>query len=556
MKLLQTQGRLLEYLVTRYWEFQTGTGKIEPAFSQVAVKDISEDEAPSWEVIDADLGKEGFEPQIVRGNREFIRNWIRIVIPEEEELQDEDTTELAQPITASTIKQEGNDKCESKAEEQPEPPEPAAASNPPLEEPPRSVSPSSHRSQSSTWRDVATDDPTLPAKLLAKVSRSKYGEDCDELYLAPIRRAFHQIDWTDRGWLPRTDVERYCKEAGDLAKFKLDSEMLSRVVKLMDKDADHEVNPTELNETVMTIRSTLLDTIIGKSIKRGKIDAGIQMKVFFEGRSDNSRLPLHWQRHEDKTLGGRYLHELKYKSQVLPPLERNLTNAGFIASTYCARQISNAVSTWRSTLTGMPRTEAEEYTVALNDVLRATAKFHLFDTDQYDNCLHDLDRLLSQIDLLPVEAYPAPEFADCPKEVLEKLLTQSWDILDSILGFVYDLRSEDDKKTKPKLSQTASFNVENIPPTVAEWRRLRMLERSRRIHRCIPQWDEIKRSVSLCQDWWNRNSKNVNEKVEEVLNSTTSIPDIQQHTFTRKTPNTIQIREIMLDKLTRHGLRE
>jgi hypothetical protein len=298
MKLLQTQGRLLEYLVTRYWEFQTGTGgKAEPAFSQVAVKDISEDEAPSWQIIDAELAEAGFEPAIVRNNRGYIRNWIGTVIPEEDEPQGTEAAELGRLSIAG--QKQGNNENDPRIKEQPG----VAAAPPPLVQAPRPVSPSSHRSQSSTWRDITANDPKLPAKLLAKVFRSKYGEDCDELYLVPIRRAFYHIDWTDRGWLPRTDVERYCKEAGNLANFQLDDDILSRVVKLMDTDADFEITLEELKETVMTIRSNLLETIINNSNFLGTLDAGIRLKAFFESRSDNSRIPTNWHRKAYATAG-------------------------------------------------------------------------------------------------------------------------------------------------------------------------------------------------------------------------------------------------------------
>ncbi|KAH6665558.1 hypothetical protein B0J14DRAFT_680721 [Halenospora varia] len=462
LKLLQTQGRLLEYLATRYWEFQTGTGsKAEPAFSQVAVKDISEDEAPSWQVIDEELEEAGFESAIVRSNRGFIWNWIGTVIPEDEP-QDVEAAEFAR-LSIAEQKQENNE-SDPRIEEQP-----GVAPVPLLEQVPRSVSPSLHGSQSSTWRDTTARDPNLAAKLLAKVFESKYGEDCDELYLALIQRAFYHIDWTGRGWLPRTDVERYCKEAGNLANFQLDDDILSRVVKLMDTDADYEITLEELKGTVMTIRFNLLETIVSKSNVSGMLDAGIRLKTFFESRSDNSRIPTHWHRHTD-TMAGNYYHELLFTPQHLPPLHKNFTNAGFIACTYCGSQISNAISAWRTALTGFPGTEAGEYKTALNDVLRVTAKFHLLDTDHFGNQLHDLDRFRSQIDLLPLGTYR--DFADCPIEDLGKRLTQLWDILHLILGFTYDLKPFDTEEINLEIPWKASFNIGNIPPTLAEWRRL------------------------------------------------------------------------------------
>jgi phosphoglycerate-specific signal transduction histidine kinase len=43
LKLLEAQGQLLKFLVTQYFQFQTGTGgKVAPAFSQVAMQDVTE----------------------------------------------------------------------------------------------------------------------------------------------------------------------------------------------------------------------------------------------------------------------------------------------------------------------------------------------------------------------------------------------------------------------------------------------------------------------------------------------------------------------------------
>jgi hypothetical protein len=76
----------LKFLVTRYFEFQTGAGnRVAPAFSCVAVQDIEEDEDESWQNIDTELEAAGFSSTTVKGNRGFIREWITTVIPDDDE---------------------------------------------------------------------------------------------------------------------------------------------------------------------------------------------------------------------------------------------------------------------------------------------------------------------------------------------------------------------------------------------------------------------------------------------------------------------------------------
>jgi hypothetical protein len=182
MKLLRTQGRLLEYLVVRYWEFQTGTGgKAEPAFSQFAVKDISEDGAASWQVIDAELKETGFESSIVLNNRGFIRNWIGTVILEEDEKDVTETSNLERALEDAETQRvshlsiaERSHITKATTGERTE-----KDSNTP--QAPRPVSPSSHRSQSSTWRDPNASDPSLAAKHCQK---------CSDLSTAMIAKSF------------------------------------------------------------------------------------------------------------------------------------------------------------------------------------------------------------------------------------------------------------------------------------------------------------------------------------------------------------------------------
>jgi hypothetical protein len=86
-------------------------------------------------------------------------------------------------------------------------------------------------------------------------------------------------------------VERYCKEAGDIAGFQLDDDTLAQVVKLMGADADYEITLQGLKHTVLTIRNSFLESVVEQSNQHGRREAGLRLKTFFDSRVDNSMLP-------------------------------------------------------------------------------------------------------------------------------------------------------------------------------------------------------------------------------------------------------------------------
>ena len=99
---------------------------------------------------------------------------------------------------------------------------------------PRSAA--SHRSKDSTWRPV--DEPNLPyvQSLLTKLFNLRYKDD--EILI--MKRIYHQLDWRDRGYLYRTDIERCCIEASKETKILIDHIALMKLVASFDSNRDGE----------------------------------------------------------------------------------------------------------------------------------------------------------------------------------------------------------------------------------------------------------------------------------------------------------------------------
>jgi hypothetical protein len=113
----------------------------------------------------------------------------------------------------------------------------------------------------------------------------------------------------------------------------------------------------------------------------------------------------------------------------------------------------------------LPKEEAKEYIEALDNVLRATAKFHSFDGDQFPKKLHPLDRHAFQIDILPLEQWE--NVSECPTSELEKLSKQCWELLDPIIGFVYDLKPQFLKQVFLNTTSKIILEVGSTPPSLA-----------------------------------------------------------------------------------------
>jgi hypothetical protein len=549
----------------------------------LAVKDITEDEDNSWQNIDAEFEAAGFNPSVVKRNRGFIRDWITTVIPEdgEKEITFETGLTIVENATANAKGITGTESVIAglsieeinKANETsptPAPTEPSAvttastivppATSPPSEPPIRSVSVSSRRSQASTWQDLNTTDTDFVAQILAKVLKSKYGEDCDERYTLPIKRSFHHLDWTNRGWISFGEVQRYCREAGTLAGFSINELALGGLAKTMDTDNNNQVNRDEFIQIVTAVRLIILEQFnITHSIIGGTTEAAVVLKAFFDNSINESMLPPFWHHAScwdypsNRSVGG-YQHDLLSTKQLIAPLQANFTNAAFIATTHCNSQITGALNKWRVVLVGLPKEEAAEYIEALDNALKATAKFHNFDGQSFPNRVYPLDLLRVHTGMLALEQFE--DLSGCPTSEVLELSKQCWDLLDPIVGFVYDLKPQSLKKVFLKKSAKVLFELGSTPPALAEWRRLRILERSRRIASDLPKWEDMNKTSQKCREWLQAHDAQLDHQVKLAIECAKGLHRLQQDAVERSSVHAIRLRDISLVKLKRQGFRE
>ena len=102
----------------------------------------------------------------------------------------------------------------------------------------RPNSASSHRSKEDGWRPIDQPNPLYVHALLKKLFKLRYDRsDC-----LPIKRAYDQMDWRNRGYLLKVDVERYCTQALAGAASVIKNDRLLDIIKSSDSNRDGKSN--------------------------------------------------------------------------------------------------------------------------------------------------------------------------------------------------------------------------------------------------------------------------------------------------------------------------
>jgi hypothetical protein len=472
------------------------------------------------------------------------------------QLEDDEETVVAGVGDSSVSDTQKDVDAEKKALK---PPQPVKCTAPAPVTPSRPASASSHRSQPSTWQESDANkefnNPDYAAQMIAKVLKSKYGEDSTDVYKLPVKRAFHHLDWTPRGWISIGEAQKYCHHAARIAGFDLNESALGQIAKEMDANDDNQVSLDELIEFVDTIRLRILeDVIISNSNFAGKIEAGVQWKSFFDASLDESMLPFEWHNWRDSMSSSRVyrhtlLHNVLGQKQIIAPLQTNFTNAAFVATGPCASQTAGALSKWRAALMNMSKEQGAEYTEALNNVLEATAQFHIFDAGRFPTKLHLLDYCSERMNIIPPEQFE--DLANCPASDIAELRQKCWEVLVPILGFVYDLKPDSLKQVFLNVPSEVLIGLNSTSPSLSEWRRLRMLERSRRIRQDLLQWDEMKKASQRCQEWCAAHSTHLDSKASSAIKATKHLYQVQHEALQKALIHLIKIEDVSLGKLKR-----
>ena len=374
----------------------------------------------------------------------------------------------------------------------------------------RSVSVSTHRSQSSRWDPPEADGiGDYAAIMIAKVLRSKYPPASgSKIFELPIKRAFHHLDWTNRGWVPRDEVEQQCLAGASKLDWNLELSALARTVRMKDdnesSNPNHRVDLQEFINIVLTVREIATTNV---SIKNGLRNAASALNAWYASSDGKKMLSGRWSRqHQYKPnplVAERFWHKrpdnkfITYTHEFsgdIPetsaPLDPNITNAVYLATKYCLPQLNTAFASWRVGLRKWAAEERDEVIDALNNALEVAAKFHDLETNQDLDTFHWLDQLAETASIVLLSLYE--DMGASPLESIRSMRTPCWSLLRQIIGFVNDLWIPQCQKD--------SLTI----PDIQIWRKLRMLERSRTISKMASIFTDTSSVLKATQTWYSQ----------------------------------------------------
>ena len=380
----------------------------------------------------------------------------------------------------------------------------------------RCPSAGSHRSKGSSWRPLSEPNPDYVQKLLSRLLNLEYsGSDDPNTMLVPIKRVYYQADWTDRGYLYRTDVEYHCRSAIGKTEFSCDDQELFEIVRSEDRNRDGKIDCNEFVEIVHRLvdlatkaKEQNFQQLVEDSNLQGARLAKYEQQLLWSTRPDQTILPWGWSRDDTPSDGVQYTSPLGFQSRSDPVIPTNsFTSLAFNAARVCIPRISQAQEKWGRYTAKMSKKISKEYQEALELVLLAASNFVILESSHGPTKFSDLDNLVAMADLAVVD--DSPEFEGCPVGILRDLQHECYSILNAIQGFVFELK---DSELKQIVRGSVSWEMRDheikqddcseSPPGIREWRKLQMPTRAARINVESGRWDMIQETISNCRAWY------------------------------------------------------
>ena len=399
----------------------------------------------------------------------------------------------------------------------------------------RCPSAGSHRSKDSSWRPLSEPNPAYVQNLLSRLLNLEYsGSDDPNTMLVPIKRVYYQADWTDRGYLYRTDVEYHCRSAIGKTEFSCDDQELFEIVRSEDRNRDGKIDCIDFVEIIHRLvdlakrakeqkfqqlvdlakraKEQKFQQLVEDSNLQGARLAIYEQRLLWSTRPDQTILPWGWSRDDTPSYGVQYTSPLGLRSGSDPVIPTDsFTSLAFNAARVCIPRISQAQEKWGRYTAKMPKKFSNEYQEALELVLLAASNFVILESSHGPTKFSDLDNLVAMADLAVVDG--SPEFEGCPVAILRDLQHECYNMLNAIEGFVFELKDSELKqfvRASPSLSRSKyaikQDDCSDSPPSIGEWWRLQMPVRAARINFESRRWDMIQETVSNCRAWYKSHS--------------------------------------------------
>lgn len=468
------------------------------------------DEKELLEQVTADLEDKDVHPDSIAVNRPFIQLWLSEVVSEGglDELPPGPSADPALeaaplPIQGGIHNARGVDSSNendlgsdvedfyASSNNELEIPNADDLDNPPS----RPESASSHRSKPDEWRPSDRPDPEYVQRMLSPFFQGDPFEPYDSgAGLHRIKRAFHQQDWSGRGYLTRKEVLTLCQDALARAGVPQDVGHLQGIISAFDANKDGQFDEMEfislmheLIESTATSRKKQLATTLRKWGEDAR-------KIADSRRNIDSKplLPWGWSRNSTGSRSG-YFDEITATNEYWPPAQR-LNGSTFsmmaLEADHCVEKIADFENKW---LGLAPKDVQGQLLNVLNPVRHSALEYTLFENQEDRFQLSDLDSILVTYHLVN-NSVDAKEIPGSYKEIFDRLVSAkrtSYDLLQQIQGFTFLLATSETFRM--------DATMQNFPQFLAKWRLSQIRWHAKQIGQGVGRWGSAKEAVLACR---------------------------------------------------------
>jgi hypothetical protein len=501
------------------------------AVSRVTNDELDDSHSEAWQNINAEVESVGVDPASVAENQQFIRRWIDQVILNEADEEDDgrsDTESAPWPalaahpdeqVAAMSFGSPDNDKTGTQRTAGDALVQSAQVSSS-VGRPARVPSFGSQRSQDSSWQPFEGPNRDYVQKSLAELFLAAESNAMENTILL-AKRIFHQLDWLNRGFLFRHIIEDEFRDAISKAKMILSDEQLVQLVSDGDKNRDGVIDRDEFVELISHLlvlfvkgKDEGLQENIAKNSSLGIDYCTREVTKMFANNPSQAILPWGWKRSSTEPAKFIFEHGSTHfmTSDAMPPVTlRSFRVATFVAIRLCVRVIDHALATWSQELIKNPKV-SDEYRQPIDDVLTVASRFALFESGKSSSRWGSkLDKLyeLASLVVSVKSTGPEPERATDLLAKLSELRNNTFNVLRLILGFV------------AALGQLPGSEWQNSPPSIEDWRKLRMETRANHIREASRLVLTSQPLINECLSWLDNNPSLPSEALDGLQQAMT-----------------------------------
>ncbi|CAO2655432.1 Nn.00g104960.m01.CDS01 [Neocucurbitaria sp. VM-36] len=360
----------------------------------------------------------------------------------------------------------------------------------PREQRSRSDSTASSAGKPENWHPYDRPAPDyVQEKLRPLFHDDPIPDPTSEITKHTIMRAFHQADYSDRGYLTRRTVFQHLSSALAGSPMQVNADTLESIILSFDANRDGQFDNDEFLGLIQELmRKTSQMREMRTEEKFTTIVQAAKTKAA-RRRAMDSKFFLHWGFSKESGPGQQYVDDILHIPVETPP--KVLDDSAFSVMAWeaniCVDKISDFEEKWIGIV---PKSLQSEYLEPLRKVQGVARAFIILENQNNRLALSDLDAFLTCIQLSSyLEAQRETKGIDEVYSRLEAAKLKCTFILDSLLGFTESLEK----------NQRFNAAVHNFGKFQAWWKDNHLAWQSNAVCNESVDWDSVKDAVSTCR---------------------------------------------------------